>query len=283
MTYVLSERDDRDERVVRITLNRPDRLNVLSPPVYDELFDALQEACDDAAVRAIVLSGRGEHFCAGFDLAVSDDAAIDQPVWEQWRSMSAQRSRMQGIAEAPKPIVAAVAGYCLGGGFELANYCDFIVAADTATFGEPEVRFSLAAHPRLLYFVPLRKAKEIQLLGGRFGAEYAERIGLINAVVPASELSDWAFEFAQRLAELPPETIQHTKSIMDRVLDLQGLRVLDGAFTSDFVVSKLTDTEQRRAFREQRRTRGLRHALSDAAGQRPGTASDGATGDEGAR
>ncbi|UMP00760.1 enoyl-CoA hydratase/isomerase family protein [Amycolatopsis sp. EV170708-02-1] len=259
MTRVLVTRRD---QVTHLSLNRPDRLNVLDPAVYAELFAALDAAYADPEVRAIVLSGAGEHFCAGFDLGASDDMAAREPVWAQWEGMTSQRAAMAAIGDSPKPIVAAVRGYCLGGGFELANYCDFIVAAEDTVFGEPEVRFSLVAHPRLLYFVPLRKAKEIQLLGETFGAADAERLGLVNEVVPAEELEDRAMAFARRLSRVPAETFRHTKTIMSRVLEMQGMGVVESMIASDFVVSKLTETADRARFREIRETQGLRAALA---------------------
>ncbi|MFI8664723.1 enoyl-CoA hydratase/isomerase family protein [Rhodococcus qingshengii] len=252
----------RRHRVAHLRLNRPERLNVLDPTVYRELFDSLDAAYADPDVRAIVLSGEGDHFCAGFDLGASDDMSKQDSVWAQWDGMERQRTAMASIGHSPKPIVAAVRGYCLGGGFELANYCDFIIAAQDAVFGEPEVRFSLVAHPRLLYFVPLRKAKEIQLLGENFSADYAERIGLINDVVPNADLEARAFEFAQRLSRVPAETFRHTKTMISRVLDIQGMSVAESMLTSDFVVSKLTETSDRIQFRQIRETEGLRAALA---------------------
>ncbi|MFB9928156.1 enoyl-CoA hydratase/isomerase family protein [Amycolatopsis halotolerans] len=264
--------------MAHLSLNRPERLNVLDPAVYAELFAALDAAYADPEIRAIVIAGAGEHFCAGFDLAASDDMAVREPVWSQWSGMAGQRTAMATIGNSPKPIIAAVQGYCLGGGFELANYCDFIVAADDAVFGEPEVRFSLVAHPRLMYFVPLRKAKEIQLLGEPFSAADAERLGLVNEVVPAAELGDRALAFARRLCRVPAETFQHTKTIMGRVLEMQGLGVAESMFASDFVVSKLTDTADRARFREIRESDGLRAALAwartkDTPAEQPSVAS----------
>lgn len=248
--------------VAELSLNRPDRLNVLDGAMYQELRTALSAALADPDVNAILLSGQGDNFCAGFDLGSSDDSAVSDPVWTQWEKMEATGELEAAFRYAAKPVVCAVQGHCLGGGFELANSCDFIVAATDAKFCEPEVRFSLVAPPRLMYFVPIRQAKEILLLGENFGAEYAERIGLVNRVTSPQSLAEDSLAFAQRLADLPPETVRHTKSLMARALEIQGIRAVESMVTSEFLISKMTETADRVRFRELRENAGLREALA---------------------
>jgi enoyl-CoA hydratase len=184
-----------------ITLNRPDALNALSSELMGELNAALDTFEADAAIGCVVVTGSPKAFAAGADItemaklgfvgAYGDDFAGS---WER-------------ISAARKPIVAAVAGYALGGGCELAMMCDFIIAADTAKFGQPEITLGImpgsGGSQRLTRFVGKSKSMEMCLTGRTMDAAEAERCGLVSRVVAADDLVEEAVRTAQKIAAMP--------------------------------------------------------------------------------
>jgi enoyl-CoA hydratase len=204
-----------EDHVGTIRLNRPDALNALNSRLLDEIGAALTEMDAANRVRAIVVTGSEKAFAAGADVKeMAPKGFVDVFVEDYFTGPS------EAIMRCRKPIVAAVAGYCLGGGCELAMACDFIIAADTAKFGQPEINLGvipgLGGTQRLTRFVGKSKAMEMCLTGRFMDAAEAERAGLVSRVVPARDLMRDARETAMKIAEKSPLTVRAIKEAVNR-------------------------------------------------------------------
>jgi enoyl-CoA hydratase len=204
-----------EDSVALVTLNRPDALNALNLQMMRELADALTSADRNDKVRCIVLTGSEKAFAAGADVREMAkfgfvDAYRDDPLGQE-----ADR-----LLRIRKPIIAAVAGYALGGGCELAMMCDFIIAADTAKFGQPEINLGIVAGlggtQRLTRFVGKSKAMDMHLTGRNMDAVEAERCGLVSRVVPAKNLIEEALKAARRITEKSALTAMVVKEAVNR-------------------------------------------------------------------
>jgi 2-(1,2-epoxy-1,2-dihydrophenyl)acetyl-CoA isomerase len=218
-----------DGGIVHVTLNRPERLNAFSPPFVDELCTALETAIRDDA-SALVLRGAGRAFCAGHDLKYEEPDAGYTAVR---RDIERLQDVTRLIRRAPFPVIAAVHGYALGAGCELALCSDYVVAADDAVFGFPEVSVGLSITGGISHILPLvvglMKAKQLVLLGERFSAHEALSLGLISQVVAADDLQKAAEETARTLAALPHKALGLAKLALDRGAqsDLSGAMELE--------------------------------------------------------
>ena len=189
-----------DDHVALIKLNRPEALNALNTQLLGELCEALEEADANDKVRCVVITGSEKAFAAGADIKEMSGKSYVDVFTENLFADASDR-----IINIRKPIIAAVAGYALGGGCELAMACDFIIAADTAKFGQPEINLGVIAGmggtQRLTRAVGKSKAMDMNLTGRFMDAEEAERAGLVSRVVPAKKLLDEAMGAAQKIAE----------------------------------------------------------------------------------
>ncbi|MCE8514646.1 enoyl-CoA hydratase [Ruegeria pomeroyi] len=189
-----------EDHVALIRLNRPDALNALNTQLLGELCTALEEADGNDKVRCIVITGSDKAFAAGADIREMSEKTYVEVYSENL--FAAANDRVSAIR---KPIIAAVAGYALGGGCELAMLCDFIIAADTAKFGQPEINLGVIAGiggtQRLTRLVGKSKSMDLNLTGRFMDAEEAERAGLVSRVVPAKKLVEEALSAAQKIAE----------------------------------------------------------------------------------
>ncbi len=210
-TIIVKIEDD----VCLITLNRPDALNALNSELLGELVDALQSADKNDKVRAIVLTGSEKAFAAGADIAEMADKSFVDMFREDYFAPEAE-----AIGRVRKPIIAAVAGYALGGGCELAMMCDFIIAADTAKFGQPEITLGVVAGiggtQRLTRYVGKSKAMDMHLTGRFMDAAEAESSGLVSRVVPAKKLVEEALGVAQKIAEKSALSVMTVKDAVNR-------------------------------------------------------------------
>ncbi len=194
------------------TLNRPDKLNSLDQAMVDALHQALDEAAGDPDVRCVILTGAGRAFVAGADIAQL----------RQRRHADALRAINAGLldklARLPVPTIAAVNGFALGGGCELAMACDLRIATEAAKFGQPEVGLGIMAAAggtyRLPALVGLGMARELLFTGRIIDATEAARIGLVNRVVPASELLDVAWDLAREIARADPLAVRMSKAAL---------------------------------------------------------------------
>ena len=204
--------------VLLIRLNRPAVLNALNAQVMRDLAAALTAADGDGAVRAIILTGSDKAFAAGADIAEMAGQSFAEAFMTDSFGPEAE-----AIARLRKPLIAAVAGYALGGGCELAMMCDFILAADTARFGQPEVGLGIVAGmggtQRLTRAVGKAKAMEMNLTGRLMGAEEAERAGLVARVVPADQLLAEAIKSAQAIAAKSALTVRAVKESVNRAAE----------------------------------------------------------------
>jgi len=219
-----------------ITLNRPDALNALSEPLMIELTKALDDFEADADIGCIVLTGSEKAFAAGADIKDMQsktymDAYLEDFITRNW----------ERVTRCRKPVIAAVAGYALGGGCELAMMCDFIIAADNAKFGQPEINLGITpgagGTQRLTRQVGKSKAMEMCLTGRMMDAEEAERVGLVSRVVPAAELVDEAVATAQRIAEMSGHVAMAIKESVNRAYEVtlsEGVRFERRLFQAGF-------------------------------------------------
>ena len=224
-------------KVGLITLNRPKALNALNTTVLGEVVAALQAFEADAAIGAIVLTGSEKAFAAGADIKeMQPRSYVDMYMddfFAGWEALSRIR----------KPIVAAVSGYALGGGCELAMMCDFIIAADNAKFGQPEITLGvmpgMGGSQRLTRVVGKAKAMDMCLTGRMMGAEEAERAGLVSRIVPAGDLIEEAIKAADKIASFSLPAVMMTKEAVNRSYETflsEGLRFERRVFHSMFAL-----------------------------------------------
>lgn len=216
-----------DENVGIVTMNRPDKLNAISPEFKTALTAALKTADDDAATSVVLLRANGRSFCVGYDIARKS------PERDAWRHDAVRYTQHLRDALAfefapwdmKKPVIAEVQGHALGGGCELAMMCDLTIAAENAQFGEPEIRFSTVGPGLIMpWIIGLKKARELLYFGDTIGAREALALGMINRVVPLEELPAQALKYAKRLALISPEALAATKLAINRGAEAAGLR-----------------------------------------------------------
>lgn len=243
---------DVQNSVKLIRLNRPDALNALNSELLKELTDALGKADADPKVRAIVITGSDKAFAAGADVKeMSDKSFADMALTDFFGAET------NAISAIRKPIIAAVSGYALGGGCELAMMCDFIIASDTAKFGQPEINLGIMAGlggtQRLTRFVGKSKAMEMNLTGRFMDAEEAERSGLVSRIVPAKKLVDDALATAAKIAEKSAVSVMAAKEAVNRSYETtlsEGLLFERRSFHALFATDD--QTEGMTAFMEKR-------------------------------
>jgi enoyl-CoA hydratase len=204
-------------KVGLITLNRPKALNALNGALIDELGSALDAFEADDAVGCIVITGTEKAFAAGADIKeMATRTFIDV-------FSSNFIANWQRVAKCRKPVIAAVAGYALGGGCELAMMCDFILAADTAKFGQPEITIGTipgaGGSQRLTRFVGKSKAMEMCLTGRMMDADEAERSGLVSRIIPAADLVDEAIKTGDRIADMSQPMVAMAKESVNRAYE----------------------------------------------------------------
>ncbi len=228
-----------EDHVGLVRLNRPEALNALNSRLLGELCAALGEMDASVRVRAIVITGSDKAFAAGADIKeMAQKSFVDMFVGDMFAGPA------EAIMRCRKPVIAAVAGYCLGGGCELAMLFDFIIAADTAKFGQPEVNLGvmpgIGGTQRLTRFVGKSKAMEMCLTGRTMDAAEAERSGLATRVVPSRDLIRDARETAAKIAEKSPLAVREIKEAVNRSYETtlrEGLlferRLFDALFATE--------------------------------------------------
>lgn len=259
-----------DEKVGIITLNRPDKLNAISRELQYALTEAFAMAEADPATSVVLLRANGRSFCAGYDIGAKEPGADD------WRTdptkAHAHLHPQLEFEMTPwlmrKPVIASVQGHVLGGGCELVMLCDLTIAADNATFGEPEVRFS-AVGPAIVMpmVIGYKRARELLYFGDQIDARTALDFGMINRVVPLAELPSASLKYAKRLSLISPEALYATKRAVNRVGDSAGFRT--ALYAGLDVVGPLyaTTTELGARFREIAASEGVPAAVRWRAAQ----------------
>ena len=202
------------EGVTLIRLNRPEALNAFNNQLMDDLTAALAVAEADAGVGCIVITGSDKAFAAGADIKEMASKSYAEVYGEDFITRN-----WEAVTRCRKPVIAAVAGFALGGGCELAMMCDFIIAADTAKFGQPEINLGVSpgagGTQRLTRFIGKAKAMDMILTGRMMDATEAERCALVSRVVPLAELIETAMTAAKKIAALSPNAVKLTKEMVN--------------------------------------------------------------------
>ena len=206
--------------VAVVTLNRPAKLNALNAGLWAELDRRLEELGASDAVRAVVLTGAGRAFCAGADLSGGDGRRSATRILESYEETAKRQLRLWNL---PQPVVAAVHGYCLGRGMELALWCDIVVASADARFGEPEIRDGSFVASVIPWLTNPQRAKLLMLTGDTITAHQASAMGLVADVVPEGGALTAAKQLAGRLAHLPNGAARAVKRYVGAVQEMQGL------------------------------------------------------------
>lgn len=223
------------DRVATITLNRPERLNTIVPPMPEEFEAAIKAAVRDDEVKVIVLRGAGRSFCAGYDFGGGfhhwDDQLATDGKWDPGKDFVfatapaiAPTQKFMSMWRAPKPVIAQVHGWCLGGGSETALCADIVIASEDARIGTPYARlWGCHLSGMWIYRLGLAKAKEYALTGKPLSGVEAERIGLINRAVPFDRLEAEVARTAAQLAAIPASQLAAMKLIVNQAYDNMGL------------------------------------------------------------
>ncbi|MBT8047124.1 MAG: enoyl-CoA hydratase/isomerase family protein [Xanthomonadales bacterium] len=239
-----------------ITLNRPEKLNAISKRMVSELKLAADKAQCDDAIRIILLTGEGRAFSAGFDLDYDPDSNIKDELYADF-------DLIMRFWDSPKPTIAAVHTYCLGGALELAIACDITLAASDCRFGEPEVKFGSGIVAMLLpYVIGPKRAKEMLLTGNdRITSEQAEKWGLVNRVVKPERLIDEARSVALEIARNDQHAVRITKQALNNTYEIGRMRdALKHALELDVAIES-TETDESRKFNEILRQEGTKAAI----------------------
>ena len=234
---------ERSGNILRIQLNRPERKNAMTSPMYIEIADLLNAAAKDDGVRVVLWHGAGDSFTAGNDI---QDFQRNPPT----ASESPQARLMEALINFGKPIVVAVQGAAIGGGTTMLTHCDFVIAGESTIFQMPFVNLGLVSEFGSSYSIPARigylRAAELVLLGKRFDAKRAAELGLVTQVVPDQELLATATKTASALAEKPPGALQACKRLMRSSIREQ----LEGAIKleNEEFSQRVRSTEAKEAF-----------------------------------
>jgi enoyl-CoA hydratase len=261
-----------DGAIATVTLNRPERLNTIVPPMPEEFEDAIKRATFDPAVKVIVLRGAGRSFCAGYDFGGGfhhwDEMLTTNGQWDPgkdfaWAASSySPTQKFMSIWRTPKPVIAQVHGWCVGGGSDTALCADLIIASEDAQIGTPYSRiWGCYLSGMWLYRLGLTKAKEHALTGKPLSGKEAAEIELINKAVPFEQLEATVREQAEQLASIPSSQLAAMKLVVNQAYENMGLHstqtlgpILDGL---------MRNTPDAEAFIEQAGADGVRAATND--------------------
>jgi len=249
--------------VALLGLNRPDKLNAINATMIDEINLALDQFEEDDSVHAIVVHGNGRAFCSGFDLQAG--VAANRETEADWRkAIDADLDLIMRFWHCTKPTIAAVHGYSLAGGFEIALACDMTVCDATGLFGEPEVRFGSSIVALLLpWYVNPKRAKKMLLTGqDRMKADEALQHGIVNEIVTEGEVLQHGIELAREVALMDPDSVRMTKQAINQTYDIMGLgkALRMGADTS--IKIETLETDLRKQFNQILRSESMKAALA---------------------
>lgn len=248
---------DKNDGIARIFLNRPEAMNAISPTMNTEIGKALEDAERDDSVAVVVLSGKGKAFCVGADLKyVQEDQTTLYSQYEFCRI--GRRNVVDKIENLEKPVLAAVNGYCLAGGFEILLACDLAIASEDALIGDQHINIgaigAAGAPYRLAMRVGIVKAKEIILTGKKLTGREAEQIGLVNQAVSAHELEDAVQDMAKGIAAKSPVAMRISKSLINRTFSVDSATRLDLVMLAGVFNGASEDFQEGiRAFNEKRK------------------------------
>jgi enoyl-CoA hydratase len=242
-----------------VTLDRPEKLNAITKEMVAGLTDALARADGDDDVKIVVLTGAGRAFSAGYDLAETVEGGA-----YGWReTLGRDVDLALGLWSLPKPTIAAVRGWCLGGACELALACDLVIATEDARFGEPEIRLGSGPVALLMPFVlGQKKTNELLFTGDAIDAIEAYRVGLVNRVVPGDDLEAAVGELVRKIAPTPLATLRLTKIALTRAYEAMGLRTAVNANLDLSAILNATGGSEQDEFDRVLAEGGLKAALA---------------------
>ena len=248
---------ENENGIAKIMFNRPRQLNSMDGDMIQEIGRALEDSERDRSVRVVILTGKGRAFCAGMDLNFVSEKI--KTLWDQQELFRyTNKVVTDAIESLGKPVIASVNGFALGGGFEVMLACDLVVASEDAMIGDQHINFGLVgpggSTKRTPRIVGMRKAKELIFTGDKISAQEAERIGLINRVVPASELEKATYEIASKIAEKSPVALKIAKTLLNQSLEVDSRRLSELEVMASIVNATSEDYEEgMNAFREKRK------------------------------
>ena len=248
--------------VAWLTINRPKKLNALSVELMQELSQALTVAEANPAIKVVVLQGGEKSFSVGYDIAQEVEMGVSTA--EQWHAgLTNNIGLSMQVWRLKKPVIAAVSGWCLAGGCELAMACDLIIAADDAQFGEPEIRFGSGPVTLLMPFLLGQKAtNELLYTGDIIDAERAATLGMVNRVVSKADLDKTVDVLARKIALTPLSILRYTKRAITRAYDSMGLTSAVESNLDIAAVLNSAETPERAEFTELVASKGLGAALA---------------------
>jgi enoyl-CoA hydratase len=238
-------------------------LNALSVELIREFGDAFDRLEADADVRAVVLAGAGRAFSAGYDLKESGQQKVRGVV--EWRQRLERDLRFTlRVWDSPRPVIAAVHGYCLAGACDLAMMCDITIAAEGTLFGEPEIRFGSGVVTLVMpWVIGMKKTRELLYTGfDRVTAEEALALGLVNRVVPPDRLEAEAMALAEEIARNDPEAVKLTKVALNRTYERMGIRDALAMNLELDTIMEAAETPMRQEFNRIRDAQGLKAAIA---------------------
>ena len=247
-----------DDAILHVTLNRPERRNAIDAVMHSELRELYARMADDAEIEVVVITGAGKGFCAGADFKQMQDNNDAAAYDDGFSSLFVEGVAIaRNILSVRRPMIAAVNGDAIGLGASLALFCDIVFMADTARIGDPHVAAGLVAGDggAILWpaLVGLNRAKEYLMTGDLLTGTEAERIGLVNHVVPAAELEEAAMSMARRLAKGAALAIRFNKALVNKELEERVNRVYEMAFAMEAITFRSADhLEAVAAFGERR-------------------------------
>lgn len=251
---------EKKNRVATLTLNRPAKMNALSDELLIEMQQAMDEIERDKSIRALIITGAGKSFCAGFDISPREQPLTSVQDWRDHVKLG--NDTWFKIWNSRLPVIAAVNGYCLGGGCDLSMVCDFTLAADNAEFGEPEIQFQSSPPFFIMpWVVPMKKTKELLLTGGRVNADVAEGIGIVNRVVEADKLMDEARKLAHQLVKIPPPAMELNKKAINHSYEIRGFLSTISYGAEIFALTLLSESEEAKEFFAVAAEKGLKAAF----------------------
>ena len=243
--------------VAKITLNRPEVMNAMNEVMFREIGQALDDSEEDNNVRVVVITGKGRAFCAGVDLKFSREKLVSQKDKEDFYRLG-NRIKMKRIEEMSKPVIAAVNGFALAGGFEIVLTCDLAIAAEDAQIGDQHMNYGLfgagGSPYRLPLLVGIRKAKELIFTGKWVSGKEAERIGLVNRAVPADQLESAVDEMVAQLVDKSPVAMKISKAFINRTAFIDADVRHELIIMSALVLGASEDSQEgMKAFNEKRK------------------------------
>ena len=247
---------EKSGNLAKITLNRPHVSNAVNPEMMLEIGEALHDSDREQVVKVVVITGAGKNFCTGTDLNFARESLSS--LWEEENYFRLFNMVIHRILNLRKPVIAAVKGFALAGGFEIMLACDLVVAAEDAVIGDNHIKFGLVGPAgstlRTTMLVGARKAKEIVFMGKKLSGKEAERIGLVNLAVPTDSLERTVDEFTGQLSEKSPVAIRIAKMLINKASQIDSLLFSELEVMAALVNDTSEDyREGREAFDEKRK------------------------------